>query len=49
MFCTVEAACAAYRTLPAGELCIVPNTEHEINAPIIDAMIPFLIRHSTAT
>ena len=49
MFCTVEAACAAYRTLQAGELCIVPNTGHEITAPIIDAMVPFLIRHSKAT
>jgi pimeloyl-ACP methyl ester carboxylesterase len=46
MFCTVEAACAAYRTLPAGELGIVPGTGHEITTQIIDAMTAFLIRHS---
>src|SRR6266851_3113654 len=28
MFCPVEAACAAYRTLQAGELGIVPDTGH---------------------
>jgi pimeloyl-ACP methyl ester carboxylesterase len=48
-FCTVEAACAAYRTLQAGELGIVPDTGHDITAPIIDAMTAFLIRHSTST
>ena len=48
-FCTVEAACTAYRTLQAGELGIVPDTGHDITAPIIDAMTAFLIRHSTST
>ena len=28
----------------AGELGIVPNTSHEISAPIIDTMTSFLIR-----
>jgi pimeloyl-ACP methyl ester carboxylesterase len=46
MFCTVEAACAAYRILQAGELAIVPDAGHEITTPIIDAMTAFLIRHS---
>ncbi len=46
MFCPVEAAGAAYRTLQAGELGIVPDTGHEITPPIIDAMTAFLIRHS---
>lgn len=46
MFCTVEAACATYRTLQAGELGIVPSTGHEITTPIIDAMTSFLARHS---
>ena len=46
MFCTVEAACAAFRTLQAGELGIVPDTGHEITTPLIDAMTAFLIRHS---
>jgi pimeloyl-ACP methyl ester carboxylesterase len=48
-FCTVEAACAAYRTLQAGELGIMPDTGHDITAPVIDAMTAFLIRHSTPT
>jgi len=46
MFCTVEAACAAYRTLQAGELGIVSGAGHEITTPIIDAMTAFLLRHS---
>jgi pimeloyl-ACP methyl ester carboxylesterase len=46
MFCTIEAACAAHRALPAGELGIVPNTGHEITAPIIDTMTAFLTRQS---
>jgi len=46
MFCTVEAACAAYRTLQAGELGIVPDTGHEITKPVIDTMAAFLVRHS---
>jgi pimeloyl-ACP methyl ester carboxylesterase len=48
MFCTVEAACSAYRTLRAGELGIAPNTGHEITVSIIDAMTDFLARHSSA-
>ncbi len=48
MFCTVEAACGAYRTLQAGQLGIVPDTGHEITAPVIDAMTAFLIRHSAS-
>jgi pimeloyl-ACP methyl ester carboxylesterase len=47
MFCTVEDACAAYRTLQAGALGIVPDTGHEITTPIIDAMTAFLLRHSS--
>jgi pimeloyl-ACP methyl ester carboxylesterase len=47
MFCPVEAACDVYRALPAGELGVVPNTGHEITAPVIDAMTAFLARHST--
>jgi pimeloyl-ACP methyl ester carboxylesterase len=49
MFCTVEAACIAYRTLEAGELGIVPNTGHEITPAIIDAMIGYLVRYSAET
>ena len=46
MFCPVEGACAAYRTVPTGELGIVPNSGHEITPAAIDAMIDFLLRHS---
>jgi pimeloyl-ACP methyl ester carboxylesterase len=46
MFCPVEAACVAYRTLPAGELSIVANTGHEITMPVIDAITDFLTRHA---
>jgi pimeloyl-ACP methyl ester carboxylesterase len=42
MLCPVEVACAAYRTLPAGELGIVPNTGHDITPPVVEAMIRFL-------
>lgn len=45
MFWTVEAACVAYRTLSAGELGIVPNTGHEINAGIVGCMTDFLCRY----
>jgi pimeloyl-ACP methyl ester carboxylesterase len=46
MFCTVEAACAAYRMLPSGELGIVPGTGHEITVEVVDTMTAFLVRHS---
>ncbi len=49
MFCSVEAACVAYRKLPTGELGIVPNTGHEITGAIVDSMIEFLVRHSTGS
>lgn len=44
MFCSVEAACVAYRTVESGELGIVPNTGHEITTAVIDATIEFLAR-----
>ncbi|MEU0884322.1 alpha/beta hydrolase [Lentzea sp. NPDC005914] len=43
-FCTVEAACAAYRSLTAGELAIVPDTGHDITAAVIDTMTGFLTK-----
>ena len=45
MFCPVEVACAAYRTLPAAELGITPNTGHDITTPIIEMMVRFLSAH----
>lgn len=47
-FCTVEAACAAYRTLHTGELGILPNTGHEITPAVIDSMLGHLLRHSAS-
>lgn len=49
MFCTVEAACVAYRTIESSELGIAPNTGHEITAGVINTMTDFLVRHSAAT
>jgi pimeloyl-ACP methyl ester carboxylesterase len=49
MFCSVEAACVAYRNLQAGELGIVPNAGHEITTAIVDSMLGFLVRHSTGS
>jgi pimeloyl-ACP methyl ester carboxylesterase len=46
VFCPVEAACEAYRTVATGELGIVPNSGHEITPAAIDTMIDFLLRHS---
>lgn len=43
MFCPVEVAAAAYRTLPAGELGIVPKTGHDITPAIVDTMVRFLV------
>lgn len=48
MFCSVEAACAAYRTLQTGELGIVPNSGHDITPAVIDTMISFLSRHAAS-
>jgi pimeloyl-ACP methyl ester carboxylesterase len=46
MFCSAEAACVAFRTLEVAELAVVPNTGHEITAPVIDTMTGFLVRNS---
>jgi pimeloyl-ACP methyl ester carboxylesterase len=46
MFCDVDAACRAYRALPAGELAVLPSTGHDITPSIIDTMIDFLVRHA---
>ena len=44
-FCCVEEAVTAYRSLPNGELAIVPNTSHVITVAKVNAMIEFLDRH----
>lgn len=44
MFCSVEDAVLAYRRLPAGELAVVPATDHEITTAKVAALIEFLER-----
>jgi hypothetical protein len=48
MFCPVEVATPAYRTLPAGALAVVPNTGHDITPPVIDTMTDFCQHHLDA-
>ncbi len=43
-FCTVEDGVAAFRALPNGELCVVPNTGHSIAADGMAAIVGFLLR-----
>ena len=49
MFCSVEAACAAYRIVAAGELAVVPSSGHEITPAGIELMTDFLLPHSTVS
>ena len=44
-FCSVEEAVVAYRNLPAGELAVLPHTDHVITPAIVDTTIEFLLRH----
>lgn len=46
-FCSVEAACLAYRTVEGAELGIVPDTGHEITGSLIGTMTDFLLAHPT--
>ena len=45
-FCSVTEGDLAYRNLPAGELAILPATDHAISEAVIDTTIDFLLRHS---
>ncbi len=47
-FCSVEEAAIAYRNLPAGELAVLPNTEHDITPTAVETTIDFLLRHLDA-
>lgn len=47
-FCSVEDAASAYRNLPAGELAVLPDTDHVITPSVIDTTIDFLLRHAVA-
>lgn len=46
-FCSVDEGVLAYRNLPAGELAIIPATDHVITSAVIDTTIDFLLRNDT--
>jgi pimeloyl-ACP methyl ester carboxylesterase len=46
IFCSVEAACAVYRAVPGAALAVLPETGHEITAPVITTMADFLAQHA---
>jgi pimeloyl-ACP methyl ester carboxylesterase len=43
-FCTVEEGTICYRALPNGELAVLPNTGHLIDAVAVHAAVEFLRR-----
>ena len=45
-FCSVEEGCQTYRSLPRGELAVVPDTGHEITAEKIGVLTEFLLRQA---
>jgi pimeloyl-ACP methyl ester carboxylesterase len=47
MFCSVEDAVRGYRALRNGELAVLPDHDHSIQAAAVDATIEFLCRHAT--
>jgi pimeloyl-ACP methyl ester carboxylesterase len=42
-FCSVEEGTIAYRNLPAGELAVLPGTDHTITESVIEATMEFLL------
>jgi hypothetical protein len=44
-FCSVAEGDLAYRNLPAGELAVLPHTDHAITPAAVDTTIDFLLRH----
>lgn len=47
IFCSVDAAAAAYRITPDAELGVVPGAGHEVTRPMISLMTEFLVRRRT--
>lgn len=45
-FCSVEDAVTTFRKLTHAELAVIPNHDHHIGTPKIDASIEFLRRHA---
>lgn len=48
MFCSVEDAVRAYRSIPGAELAIIPGHDHSIKESKVDATLEFLRRHAEA-
>jgi pimeloyl-ACP methyl ester carboxylesterase len=46
MFCSLDDAVTTYRKLPNAELAVIPNHDHHIGTPKVDATIEFLCRHA---
>ena len=44
-FCTVEEGCQTFRSLPRGELAVLPDTGHEITQGKMAVLTDFLSRH----
>jgi hypothetical protein len=44
-YCTPEEGVAAYRTLPHGELSILPHLDHAITPLVREVALDFLLRH----
>jgi pimeloyl-ACP methyl ester carboxylesterase len=45
-FCKMEDAVTTYRALPVAELAVIPNHDHHIGTPKVDATLEFLARHA---
>ncbi len=45
-FCSVEEGALAFRNLPAGELAVLPATDHAVTPGVVDATVDFLLRHA---
>jgi pimeloyl-ACP methyl ester carboxylesterase len=46
LFCSVEDAVTTFRKLRHAELAVIPNHDHHIGTPKVDASIDFLLRHA---
>jgi pimeloyl-ACP methyl ester carboxylesterase len=45
-FCSMDDAVTAYRSLPRGELAVVPDHDHHIGPAKVEASLEFLRRHA---
>jgi pimeloyl-ACP methyl ester carboxylesterase len=45
-FCSMEDAVTTFRALPDAELAVIPNHDHHIGTPKVEASIEYLCRHA---